>query len=111
MMGCLDHWHPVLRSKDLRNKPVAVRLCGKDLVLFRAADGKIGALDDCCPHRRMRLSRGKVVNHRLQCTYHGWSYNRCGHGESPGTPKLHANAACYEACEKHGAVWVKPGAA
>jgi phenylpropionate dioxygenase-like ring-hydroxylating dioxygenase large terminal subunit len=106
-MACLDHWHPVLQSKALRNKPAAVRLCGKNIVLFRGEEGKIGALDDCCPHRRMRLSCGKVVDHKLQCTYHGWSYNTCGEGESPGTPKLHATATCYEACERLGVIWVK----
>ena len=107
-MSCLDHWHPVLRSDQLgKTKPKAVRLCGKDIVLFRAEDGKIGALDDCCPHRRMRLSLGDVVNCRLQCKYHGWTYNSCGDGESPGTPKLHAHAHGFEACEAYRAIWVK----
>lgn len=66
-MAAIDHWHPVLSSKALREQPVAVRLAGHNIVLFRGEDGKIGALEDCCPHRRMRLSCGSVVNHRLQC--------------------------------------------
>jgi phenylpropionate dioxygenase-like ring-hydroxylating dioxygenase large terminal subunit len=107
-MAVLDHWHPVLCSSRLRLQPVGVRLHGKDLVLFRADGAHIGALEDCCPHRRMRLSLGKVVNHRLQCTYHGWTFDRLGAGESPGTPKLHACAAPFDAVERHGAVWVKP---
>jgi phenylpropionate dioxygenase-like ring-hydroxylating dioxygenase large terminal subunit len=106
-MGVFDHWHPVLGSTKLRDQPVGVRLHGKNIVLFRGAAGEIGALEDCCPHRRMRLSLGKVVNHRLQCAYHGWTFDHRGAGESPGTPKLHACAARFDAQERHGAVWVK----
>jgi len=110
-MAVLDHWHPVLCSSQLGRQPVGIRLHGKDLVLFRAEGGQIGALEDRCPHRRMRLSVGKVVKDRLQCAYHGWTFNCSGAGESPGTPKLHACAAAFDAVERHGAVWVKPGSA
>jgi hypothetical protein len=48
-----------------------------------------------------------VVKNRLQCVYHGWSFNCQGTGESPGTPKLYAAATRFEAVEKHGAIWVK----
>jgi phenylpropionate dioxygenase-like ring-hydroxylating dioxygenase large terminal subunit len=110
-MTPLDHWHPVLCSNVLRHCPVAVRLQGKNIVLFRAEAGQIGALPDCCPHRRMRLSQGQVVGHRLRCAYHGWSFDRCGHGESPGTPKLQAYTSSYEATERHGAIWLRAGEA
>src|SRR4051812_41454667 len=106
-MAALDHWHPVLPSKRLRRAPVGVRLAGKDIVLFRGEEGKVGALEDVCPHRRMRLSLGTVVNNRLQCKYHGWTYNCAGDGESPATPKLYANANAFDATERHGFVWVK----
>lgn len=108
-MAILDHWHPVLLSEELGRKPVSVRLAGKPLVLFRTPQG-IGALDDVCPHRRMRLSWGSVVGDRLRCKYHGWSFDTYGNGESPGTPKLHACAGNYTAREAHGAVWLKSAA-
>jgi nitrite reductase/ring-hydroxylating ferredoxin subunit len=106
-MGVLDHWHPVLPARDLRRQPVAVRLHGTDMVLFRTA-GQIGALEDRCPHRRMRLSRGRVVNGRLQCSYHGWTFDCRGAGQSPGTPRLHAAAPTFDALEHLGVIWVKP---
>jgi phenylpropionate dioxygenase-like ring-hydroxylating dioxygenase large terminal subunit len=108
-MSVFDHWHPVLCSRKLGKRPVGVRLHGRELVLFRGEGGEIGALEDRCPHRRMRLSKGKVVGDRLQCAYHGWSFDCAGEGESPGTPKLHACAARFDVLEKHGAIWVKPG--
>jgi phenylpropionate dioxygenase-like ring-hydroxylating dioxygenase large terminal subunit len=106
-MAASDHWHPVLLSWELRRRPVGVRLNGQNVVLFRAGPGQVGALEDICPHRRMRLSMGKVVGGRLQCLYHGWTYDCSGNGESPATPKLFVCANRLEAVERHGAVWVK----
>lgn len=45
-MGILEHWHPVLAARELGRKPVAVRLCGRNLVLFRTKSGSVGALED-----------------------------------------------------------------
>ena len=106
-MPVLDHWHPILPSRQLRRQPVGVRLAGQEIVLFRTADGKIGALVDQCPHRRMRLSLGKVVGDKLRCMYHGWTYDCAGNGESPGTPKLQACARHFDAQERFGAVWLR----
>lgn len=105
--GVFDHWHPVLAADRLRGQPVAVRLHGTDIVLFRLSSKQIGALENCCPHRRMRLSLGQVVGDRLQCPYHGWTFDCRGAGQSPGTPKLHATARCFEALESHGVIWLK----
>jgi phenylpropionate dioxygenase-like ring-hydroxylating dioxygenase large terminal subunit len=106
-MPILDHWHPVLPSKQLKKHPVGVRLGGQNIVLFRTSNGKLGALEDYCPHRRMKLSLGKVVGEKLQCSYHGWTYDCAGAGESPATPKLYACAKHYDVAEKYGAIWVK----
>ena len=107
-MGMIDHWHPVVRGDQLRVKPVSVKLVGRELVVFRTKSGAVAALDDVCPHRRFRLSLGEVQGEKLQCRYHGWTFDACGQGESPGTPKLHACATAFEVREAHGAVWVKP---
>jgi phenylpropionate dioxygenase-like ring-hydroxylating dioxygenase large terminal subunit len=107
-MAEIDHWHPVYSSSLLTDKPQLVQLAGKDLVLFRTGPGKVGALTDQCPHRRMRLSAGFVEDGKLRCRYHGWAYNCEGQGESPGTPKLHACAESFEAVDRLGAIWVKP---
>lgn len=106
-MAALDHWHPVLSTKALRDKPVGIKLAGQDIVLFRAERGKIGALADACVHRRMRLSRGFMDGCRLRCLYHGWAYDSDGNGESPGSPKMHAQTQTFDAVDKHGVIWVK----
>ena len=106
-MAMVDHWHPVLKSGELRNKPVGVELAGERLALYRTGAGKLTALADECPHRRMRLSLGEVIGEKLQCRYHGWTFDCDGEGESPGTPKLRACVRTYDAVEEHGAIWVK----
>jgi phenylpropionate dioxygenase-like ring-hydroxylating dioxygenase large terminal subunit len=110
-MPGLQHWHPVVLSSHLSGDPVAVRVGGINLVVFRTASGQVGAFEDHCPHRRMKLSLGKVVGEKLRCMYHGWTFDCQGAGESPATPKLYACANRFDAVERHGAVWVKsPGA-
>ncbi len=107
-MSILDHWHPVLPSGKLRKNGVAgVRVAGQDLVLYRNSRNELGALTDHCPHRRMKLSLGCVHHDKLQCLYHGWTFDARGNGESPATPKLYACAKHYEVVEKFEAIWVR----
>lgn len=107
-MSRLRYWHPVLAARDLpRGRPVAVRAAGRDIVLFRTATGQLGALEDRCVHRRLKLSVGRLVGERLRCAYHGWSFTVDGEGESPGTPRLQACAVSYACREAHGAIWVR----
>lgn len=107
-MSQLDFWHPVLPAKDLpADRAVGICLAGREIALFRSGPGKVAALDDCCLHRRMRLSIGRVIGDRLQCVYHGWKFAADGQGESPGTPKMYACAKSYDAAEANDAIWVK----
>ncbi len=107
-MSLMDHWQPVLLDAQVRDKPVAVRLCDHQLVVFKTQSGQLGVLDDMCPHRRMKLSLGSVCHERLQCSYHGWTFDCEGNGSSPGTPKMYASANSYEVQKAYGAIWVKP---
>jgi phenylpropionate dioxygenase-like ring-hydroxylating dioxygenase large terminal subunit len=106
-MGMLDHWHPVLAGHTLKKKPVGIQLAGRLICLFRDAKGTAAAIDDVCPHRRLKLSYGRVVGDRVECKYHGWTFNGCGEGESPSTPKMHTCTESFDTREAHGFIWVK----
>lgn len=106
-MGMRDHWHPVLMSDELRKSPVGVKLVGEAIAVFRTASGGLGAVAEACPHRRLKLSAGTVVGEQLQCRYHGWRFDACGRGESPGSPKLTACTTHYDIREERGLLWVK----
>ena len=106
-MAALDHWNPVLLARELGRKPVRVHLDGRPIALFRDRAGKVAAVSDICPHRRMSLSLGRVEHDRLVCPYHGWSFTSAGEGESPGTPKLRCQIDTYDTREEHGTIWLK----
>jgi nitrite reductase/ring-hydroxylating ferredoxin subunit len=49
--------------------------------------GRVFAFEDACPHRRGRLSNGKLVGTAVQCPVHGWRFDvRSGIG--PGSRRL-----------------------
>jgi len=107
-MGAIDHWNPVALSRELGKKPLAVKVDGREIVLFRTESGSAGALDDVCVHRRMRLSCGNVCGEKLVCSYHGWAFQLDGNAESPGTPKMRAQAPSYDVREEQEIIWLKP---
>lgn len=77
--GLSAGWWPVASSTELGKQAVPVSLGGNRIALFRDCDGVAKALLDRCPHRRMPLSLGKVVDGGLlQCGYHGWSFDGAG---------------------------------
>jgi phenylpropionate dioxygenase-like ring-hydroxylating dioxygenase large terminal subunit len=107
----IEDWHPVARVEDLAGGgPVAARLLGEDLVLWRSSSG-LFAWRDLCVHRGTRLSLGRVVDgSRLECPYHGWTYatdGRCvlmpAHPDQ--TPPARACVTTYRARAKYGVVW------
>lgn len=106
-MNELMHWHPVLKSEDLHSSPVKVKVMNHDIVMFRDDQGKIGALTDVCPHRKMKLSEGTVQNGRLVCPYHGWNFGTEGDCMAPSTGKIELSQMQFEAVEMHGAVWIR----
>ena len=114
-------WHPVAGADELGTGPLAVRLLGQDLVLWRTAggvaDGTVGAaggisaFEDRCPHRGARLSLGRVVGDQLQCAYHGWCFDTAGACRSiPALPSFippagHAVPA-WQVAQAHGLIWL-----
>ena len=52
------YWIPACMSSEIAepdSPPVRVKLLGEDLVAFRDSDGRIGLVDEFCPHRRVSL--------------------------------------------------------
>lgn len=105
------HWHVVCRAQDLREAPIARRIMGVPIVLFRTRGG-VAALLDRCPHRNVPLSLGRVDQQQLQCAYHGWRFD--ADGVCQHVPALteqvalrSRNVPCFTACEQQGFVWVR----
>ncbi len=71
-------WQPVALSDQLGELPLAVRMLGEDLVLFRTKGGDAGLLERHCSHRGTSLEYGIVTEWGLRCCYHGWLYGTDG---------------------------------
>ncbi len=70
----MSDWIAVGRLDDI--PPLGariVRLAELDVAVFRAADGRVFALHDRCPHRGGPLSQGIVHGARVTCPLHDWS--------------------------------------
>ena len=75
------YWIPALLARDIAEPdgpPVRVRLLGADLVAFRDSEGRVGLLDEYCPHRRASLFFGRNEECGLRCVYHGWKFDVAG---------------------------------
>jgi phenylpropionate dioxygenase-like ring-hydroxylating dioxygenase large terminal subunit len=75
------YWIPALLSRELPEPdcpPVRVQLLGERLVAFRDTQGRIGLLDEFCPHRRASLWLGRNEESGLRCVYHGWKFDVAG---------------------------------
>ncbi|WP_233836564.1 aromatic ring-hydroxylating oxygenase subunit alpha [Paraburkholderia sp. ZP32-5] len=105
-------WFVVARSRQVGDKPLAVTLLNRPLVIARDREGTLMALDDCCPHRHVPLSLGRMTDDGLQCAYHGWTFRADGRCVSvPGlVPPACAPAArvgSASVMENDGLVWVR----
>jgi phthalate 4,5-dioxygenase oxygenase subunit len=107
------YWIPVLKSDEIEadGKPVKVRILGEDLLAFRNSEGKVGLVDEKCPHRRTSLSLGINAGCGLTCIYHGWKFDVKGNCvELPSEPKESnfknsIKLKSYPVEERNGIVW------
>jgi phenylpropionate dioxygenase-like ring-hydroxylating dioxygenase large terminal subunit len=103
------YWLPALLSREILGPdcaPVRVRLLGEDLVAFRDSQGRVGLLDEHCPHRGTSLFYGRNEECGLRCIYHGWKMDVEGKVlDTPAEPEgstlkdkvRHTAYPCHEA--------------
>ena len=75
------HWVPVCLAEEVAERdgaPVQARVFGEDLVVFRDSEGRVGVVDEHCPHRRASLALGRNEEGGLRCLYHGWKVDVLG---------------------------------
>jgi phthalate 4,5-dioxygenase oxygenase subunit len=114
------HWIPACLTEEVAERdgtPVRVRLLGEDLVAFRDTAGRVGVLDEHCPHRRASLALGRNEECGLRCLYHGWKMDVDGNvvdmpSQPPGSAFAHkVKHKTYPCREAGGFVWVWMGPA
>jgi len=108
-------WQPVAFSHEVADLPIAIRILGEDLVLFRDRGGRVGLLERHCPHRGTSLEFGLPSERGIRCCYHGWLFDVDGTIlETPGEPpdstlKVRLCHGAYPALEHAGLVFTYMG--
>src|SRR5579864_6854461 len=113
-----QYWLPGLLSRELPGPdsgPKRIMLLGEQLIAFRDTNGKVGLIQNNCPHRGASLFFGRNEEAGLRCVYHGWKFDVDGHCiDMPNEPaesdfKSKVKAVAYPTTERGGVVWAYLG--
>ena len=114
------YWIPAAFSQQIEKPdcpPVRVKLLGEKLVVFRDTQGRVGLIDERCPHRTASMYFGRNEDCGLRCVYHGWKFDI--HGVCVDLPSEPAGSTlqrkvsikAYPCVERGGVVWTYMGPA
>jgi phthalate 4,5-dioxygenase oxygenase subunit len=112
------YWFPALLAEDVAEPdgdPVPVRLMGEDLIAFRDTNGRVGLVDEFCPHRMASFLIGRNENCGITCIYHGWKFDVNGACvDMPTEPedkgfKNRVKIRAYPTHEAAGMIWTYMG--
>ncbi len=112
------YWIPACLSSEVAEPdgpPVRVRLLCENLVAFRDTSGRVGLVEESCPHRGASLFFGRNEECGLRCTYHGWKFDVTGQCVDQRS-ELHPfferiKTTSYPVRESGGIVWTYLGPA
>lgn len=103
-------WYMVTDVEDVAgDKPLAVKVAGEELVLYRDTENKIVAMADLCPHRMAPLSMGRIEGDDIRCMYHGIRFGSDGQCKEVPGQEMVPKSFCvkkYAVYEGHEWVWV-----
>ena len=114
-----QYWIPALPSREFATPdsvPKRMRLLGENLVMFRDSLGRMGALEESCPHRGASLYFARNEEAGLRCAYHGWKFDVNGKClETPTEPpeavrfKDRIKAKAYPCRDVNKMIWIYMG--
>jgi phthalate 4,5-dioxygenase len=121
IMGDLmrQYWIPAAKSSEVKagGEPLKLMLLGEKLIAFRdEITGRVGVMDQRCPHRCASLFLGRNEAGGLRCIYHGWKFDVDGNClEMPNVAPAQrfedkVKAKAYKVNERGGLIWVYMGA-
>ncbi len=106
-------WYPVCLAADLAAGTLVGRdFLGTRVIAWRDAAGRPVVQSAWCPHLGADLSVGQVVEGRVRCAYHHWSFDgsgACAHIAAGDKIPDAARIFTYPAEEKWGLVWAFNG--
>lgn len=112
------YWLPILLAQELPENdcpPVRVKILSERLLAFRDSEGRLGLIDEFCPHRGVSLWFGRNEECGLRCPYHGWKFDITGQCiDVPSEPaetgySKKIKLTSYPIIEKGGVIWAYMG--
>src|SRR6476660_4485296 len=113
-----EYWIPALMPEELPSPdcpPIRLRLLNENLIGFRTTSGKVGIIQNACPHRGASMFFGRNEEDGLRCVYHGWKFDTTGACvDMPSEPaesnfKKKVRVQAYPGREWGGCVWIYMG--
>lgn len=105
-------WYVAAWDHEVRGQLHPVTMLSENVVLYRRRDGKLAALEDACPHRKLPLSMGRIKGDDIECGYHGLTFDCTGTcTRVPGAERIPhvARVRSYPVEERYGLIWVWMG--
>ena len=95
-MAALDHWNPVLLSRELKQKPVCIRLDGREIAVYRESTGRVGLF---------RRGKRRASGWRYSCESHASSKLTRYDERGPHVEKLFDSVAAGSTADIRGNTW------
>jgi len=109
-------WIPIAVASEVTDeRPIRpVRVLSEGLVLFRGTSGRVGLIQERCPHHGVLLFRGHVEEDCLVCPLHAWRFDAEGNCSAIGWqgkvyPMSWAEARAHPVQQYAGLYWAYLG--
>ncbi|MCP5144202.1 MAG: aromatic ring-hydroxylating dioxygenase subunit alpha [Gammaproteobacteria bacterium] len=108
-----NQWYVAGWSNEVTDSGILERwILNEPVIFYRTVDGTAVALDGRCPHRNYPLGKSPLKNGKVECGYHGITFDHTGQCvhiptqvEIPAVCSLRA----YPLVEKWRWLWIWPG--
>ena len=105
-------WYVAGWPSEFGEELLSRQFLGRQIVIFRKADGDLCAMEDRCAHRPRPWSKGTRIGDTIQCAYHGLQFDctgACVHVPAQEDIPRRARVPVFPIVEKHGWAWIWMG--
>ncbi|SLN58557.1 Toluene-4-sulfonate monooxygenase system iron-sulfur subunit TsaM1 [Roseovarius albus] len=105
-------WYVAAWGDEITEDLQKVMLLNESICMFRDSKGKVIALENACPHRKLPLTKGRRKGDAVECGYHGLTFNgtgQCIHAPGQGGIPSNAKVHAYPTEERYGLIWIWMG--
>lgn len=106
-------WYVAGWSRNFARTLTPETCLGERIVIYRTEDGSPVALEDACPHRKLPLSKGSLKGDRVECGYHGLTFDGTGTcvaaPTQPDRIPARARVRSYPVVDRYRLLWIWMG--